>query len=63
MLRVHLLGRFVLYTPSGEILLPSHKVRQLAAYLLWRFGIPVRRELLLLIEAPNAHGRHRADVT
>lgn len=46
MIRVHLLGRFTILTATGEVTLPTAKVRLLAAYLFWRQGRWVRRELL-----------------
>ena len=46
MIRVHLLGSFSIFTPSGEIVLPTAKVRLLAAYLFWQQGHWVRRDLL-----------------
>ena len=46
MIQVHLLGRFAIETPGGEIVLPTAKVRLLAAYLFWQQDRWVRRELL-----------------
>ncbi|MCR4440755.1 MAG: BTAD domain-containing putative transcriptional regulator [Peptococcaceae bacterium] len=46
MIRVQMLGRFAIYTPDGEVSLPTAKVRALAAYLFWQQGRWVRRELL-----------------
>jgi len=46
MVRVQLLGRFAVYTSHGEITFSSIKVRQLAAYLFWRQGEWVERNLL-----------------
>ena len=47
MIRVHLLGRFTIFTPAGEVVLPTaKKVRLLAAYLFWQQGRWVRRQLL-----------------
>ncbi|MEW6458258.1 MAG: BTAD domain-containing putative transcriptional regulator [Bacillota bacterium] len=46
MLQVYLLGRFHLLAPHGEVVLPTVKVRLLAAYLFWRQGEWVRRDEL-----------------
>ncbi|MGB9846660.1 MAG: AfsR/SARP family transcriptional regulator, partial [Desulfotomaculales bacterium] len=46
MVRVQMLGRFTIFTPGGEVDLPTAKVRLLTAYLFWQQGRWVRRELL-----------------
>jgi len=46
MIQIHLLGCFAIFTPDGEIVLPTAKVRLLAAYFFWQQGRWVRRELL-----------------
>ncbi|MGB9921066.1 MAG: AfsR/SARP family transcriptional regulator, partial [Moorellales bacterium] len=46
MVQVTLLGRFLITAPAGEVVLPTTKVRLLAAYLFWQQGRWVRRELL-----------------
>lgn len=46
MIRVQLLGRFAIHSPHKEIIFTSLKVRQLAAYLFWRQGEWVGRNLL-----------------
>jgi DNA-binding SARP family transcriptional activator len=57
-LQVYLLGRFHLLAPHGEVVLPTVKVRLLAAYLFWRQGEWLRRDELrgmLWGEADEAH--------
>lgn len=46
MIRVHLLGRLTIFSSAGEVVLPTAKVRLLAAYLFWQQGRWVRRQLL-----------------
>lgn len=46
MIHVHLLGRFGVDLPAGELALPTVKVRLLAAYLFWQQGRWLTRELL-----------------
>ncbi|MCL6614961.1 MAG: hypothetical protein K6U03_10185, partial [Firmicutes bacterium] len=46
MLEVHLLGRFTVAAPGGELVLPTAKVRLLSAYLFWRQGEWQSREAL-----------------
>ena len=46
MIEIHLLGRFAIFAPDGEVALPTAKVRLLAAYLFWQQGRWVRRDLL-----------------
>ncbi|MCL5039585.1 MAG: hypothetical protein M1299_07185 [Firmicutes bacterium] len=46
MISVYLLGPFTIYTPRGEVVFPTSKVRLLAAYLFWKNGEWVRRDLL-----------------
>ncbi|MGB9887382.1 MAG: AfsR/SARP family transcriptional regulator, partial [Moorellales bacterium] len=46
MLRVSLLGHFGVTAPTGEVFLPTTKVRHLAAFVFWQQGRWVRRELL-----------------
>jgi len=46
MVRVHLLGPFAMESQSGDILLPTAKVRSLAAYLFWQRGRWIRRDYL-----------------
>ncbi|MDI6872220.1 MAG: BTAD domain-containing putative transcriptional regulator [Bacillota bacterium] len=46
MLNVEMLGHFAITAPAGEVVLPTAKVRLLAAYLFWKQGRWVSRDFL-----------------
>lgn len=46
MVKIQLLGKFAIFTQDGEVILPTAKVRQLAAYVFWKQGEWVRRDVL-----------------
>lgn len=46
MIRVQLLGHLTIFTPAGELVLPTTKARMLTAYLFWQQGKWVRRDFL-----------------
>ena len=46
MVKIQLLGKFAISTQDGEVMLPTAKARQLAAYIFWKQGEWVRRDAL-----------------
>lgn len=46
MIRVQLLGHFAIFNNDAEIILPTAKTRQLAAYLFWQQGNWIKRDFL-----------------
>lgn len=60
MLNVEMLGHFAITAPAGEVVLPTAKVRLLAAYLFWKQGRWVSRDFLCEMLWPEAEQNRAA---